>query len=39
MTALLIACGVVGALALYLLIRTAYVVILALLDVDEDQLS
>ena len=36
MTALLISCGVVGALALYLLIRTDYVVVLALLDVDED---
>ena len=36
MTALLIACGVVGAAALYILIRTAYVIILNMLDVDEE---
>jgi hypothetical protein len=36
MTALLIACGVVGALALYLLIRTAYIIISELLDIEED---
>ena len=36
LTALLIACGVVGALALFLLVRAAYTVVSALLDVDDE---
>ena len=36
MTGMLIACGVVACVVLYLLIRTAYVVILAALDIDEE---
>ena len=37
MTALLIACGFVGLAGLSIIVRTAYTVVSALLDVDEDQ--